>query len=240
MNKIIEDIVEIYRVDSRIELLEGFLDSIPEKKAELAAQIKASENRFEAAIEGFENTKKRLRKKEAELADGEEKIKKIQAKLNRVKTNKEYEAALKEIEGQKEKNSSLEEDILKLFDDVESGQEAVKKIEVESRDEVLETRGREKEMEKKAAAAGEELAERKEKRSQLEADLPPDLVKKYDNIRSARARTVVRADKEICQGCHRHVTAQLYILVLKGEEVIICPNCQRILVHAEIEIDEEI
>ena len=59
------------------------------------------------------------RKKEKELEADKDKIKKFEAKLYEVKTNKEYQALLKEIEAAKAANDKTEEDILVLMDKVE-------------------------------------------------------------------------------------------------------------------------
>ena len=118
MNQFNQDLLELQRIDIRIEALESFLESFPDKESELGAERGDAEGKVEKKRSELEEARKELRLKERRLEDGEEGLKQIQARLNQVKTNKEYEAALKEMEDQKQANSRLEGDILVLYDKV--------------------------------------------------------------------------------------------------------------------------
>jgi hypothetical protein len=68
------------------------------------------------------------------------------------------------------------------------------------------------------------------RREALRGGLPAPLLKRYEFIltrRNGSAISEVRAG--VCQGCHLNILPQQYIDLQKGEEIIQCPHCQRIL-----------
>ena len=69
--------------------------------------------------ERLEALKKEHRQQEANLISNADKIKRAKGRLIEVKTNKEYEATLKEIETIKEVSGRIEDEIIRLLDEVE-------------------------------------------------------------------------------------------------------------------------
>jgi predicted nucleic acid-binding Zn-ribbon protein len=49
-----------------------------------------------------------------------------------------------------------------------------------------------------------------------------------------RRPAVAMVSEEMCQGCRVGIPAQNYIEILKGERIITCGNCHRILVHPDM------
>jgi predicted nucleic acid-binding Zn-ribbon protein len=238
MNKMIQGLIEIQKADIRIEVLEKFLDSAASLHASLAAEKKAEEDALAAKKAELETAKKDLRHAERELAAGEDKLKQIQVKLNAVKTNTEYEAALKEIEDQKNANGRTEEEILLLYDKVEAAQAQEKELAKEWKTMAGEFSEREDEINGKAARAEAELAAKRAEREKIAPELGPDLLKRYEHVRSKAGRAVARAEGEVCMGCHYHIPAQIYNEVLRGEQLIACNNCVRFLVHTEHDLED--
>jgi len=233
----INDLLALQRLDIRVQTLSEFLADAPRREADLAAARAAAKAEMDAKALEFENAKKELRRQEKLLVDGEEKLKQITAKLNQVKTNKEYEASLREIEEQKKVNGRIEEQIIRLFDEVEEADQAIGQIQEEWKKKSAEFDAIESEQKALFASATAELAVKKAERETAAAAVPEEQMKIYRRLASFLKRPLARADKEVCLGCHYQFPAQRYNMVLKGQEIICCPNCQRILVHCETEIE---
>ena len=92
------------RVDLPQEI--GRLD---EELASVARELKEDEERVETL-------KANHKAKETALKDGIEQVKKAKSRLLEVKTNKEYEATLKEIDVLHEKNSTVEDEIIQMLE----------------------------------------------------------------------------------------------------------------------------
>ena len=241
MEAIVRDLIELQRIDWRIASLSGFMDELPSLRGALAAERAEAEAEVSAEREKLDLARENLRKKERELADGEEKLKQIQARLNQVKTNKEYDAALAEIAKQKGVNSDIESEILMLYDEVEESEG--KKAELEgtwqARDRVF--KEKEKALEDKAAQKSAELLEKQAEREKLVAEIDKKSLELYEKITRASGTAVANARSEVCLGCNTKIPAQLYNLVLKGETICQCAQCHRILVHPEavVFVDED-
>ena len=70
-------------------------------------------------------------------------------------------------------------------------------------------------------------------RKQLGPEVGPDLLNRYERIAKRRRPAVVLITEERCGGCLVGIPPQSFIEILRGKEIVICGNCNRILIHAE-------
>ena len=75
---------------------------------------------------GLEGLNTLHKEKESELKQGQEKLRKAKARLLEVKTNKEYQAMLAEIETLEKGNGRIEEEILVLYDRIDEKRGSLK------------------------------------------------------------------------------------------------------------------
>ena len=74
------------------------------------------------------------------------------------------------------------------------------------------------------------LAEYQGKDKNLRKIVDPSLLSKYDRIKQGKkGLAVVECHDGVCRGCHMHIQPQLYNELVRGDRLIICPSCQRIL-----------
>jgi predicted nucleic acid-binding Zn-ribbon protein len=74
---------------------------------------------------------------------------------------------------------------------------------------------------------------RRVEREQIVQSLPPDLVKRYERVRSSKAGIAVAPiRKERCSGCLSPIPAQRILEIDREDRVYICEACGRILVVA--------
>ena len=58
------------------------------------------------------------------------------------------------------------------------------------------------------------------------------VLRKYDMLRTRRnGKAVVGVIKGVCQGCFMSIPPQHFNNILKGDKMLDCPTCQRILFH---------
>ncbi len=70
----------------------------------------------------------------------------------------------------------------------------------------------------------------KKKFEALVPGLKPDLLRRYEMIKGRRnGIAVVSARNSICSGCNMNLPPQLYNELQRSEELICCPNCNRII-----------
>ena len=193
-------------------------------------ELRTTRTKVEKEKEIIEELEKERRKKEKELETDKDKIKKLEAKLYEVKTNKEYQAFLKEIEAARIANDKTEEDILVLMDKVEE----IKKDYTSS---TAHLKIREKEIEtekikieKDIQSMDKIIAELKTERDNLLSVVNERLRSTYLVLREKRSGIAVSTAKNgVCLGCFMNIPPQLFIEVTKNRELIQCPSCGRIL-----------
>ena len=230
MEQELSTVYEAQKIDLQIIEKERVLLSTPKIVKGMDDELRTTRTKVEKEKEINEEQEKERRKKEKELETDKDKIKKLEAKLYEVKTNKEYQAFLKEIEAARIANDKTEEDILVLMDKVEE----IKKDYTSS---TAHLKIREKEIEtekikieKDIQSMDKIIAELKTERDNLLSVVNERLRSTYLVLREKRSGIAVSTAKNgVCLGCFMNIPPQLFIEVTKNRELIQCPSCGRIL-----------
>lgn len=232
MQEVIERLAALQGLDAELGARRKIIADFPAAWQELEQEAAREQAALAEKRGQLESLKKELRRKEGGLQDGEEHIRKSYGKLNEVKTNKEYEATLKEIDGQKQRNSALEEEILLLFDQIEAAEAALQENERTSKAFAQEMAGRKNELQAEKTQAEAEAAELEGRRGALAAQFDALLLAQYERLKKGLGDAVVAAVNETCTACNRMLPAQMYNQVLKKNQIVHCPACGRFLVSA--------
>jgi hypothetical protein len=165
-------------------------------------------------------------------------IVKSNEKLRAVKTNKEYQSILKEIDEIRKKNSGLEDLMLEQLEKIESTEDAVKAKEAEISAFLHACRN------KKEVVAANQQRERQavetlnQKKVRISAKTDPKLISVLDDVKKkVRGKAVVPVQQAICMGCHMNIPAQLFNELQRFDEIRFCPHCHRIIYWQEKDND---
>ena len=220
-----------------LQKMESDAGRITVRKKDLPVQMGELETKFmgfsvgvETQREQLEELRKRRKEKDNQLRMGQETLKRTRERLLEVKTNREYQSILKEIETLETKNSHMEDEIISLLEELDVFEKGVK-----TKDADLDVQRRRYEEEKARMAnelnsIAEELESCARKSGEIRKKIPAELLRKYEQIKSAtRGVAVVSVWKEVCGGCHMSIPPQLYNELQKSNILITCPNCSRIV-----------
>jgi len=235
--KILELLEQLQEIDLRRERLIYFIEHFSDFLAELEKEEAETKKFLEEKRHDFEELKKQRSRKELDLQEGEEHIKKCSARLYTVKSNKEYDALLKEIEAQKEKNSQIETELLILYDQIDEEEKKFKEAQKEFAQAQAEVVKRKKGLEEKLNRAKALLPEVEKERKELVGSIKlGDALEQYQWLQEKLGvKVMTRVVEEVCQNCYRRVPSQMFNEVLSGEKVITCPGCNRIMVYRQQE-----
>ncbi|MCL5807403.1 MAG: C4-type zinc ribbon domain-containing protein [Deltaproteobacteria bacterium] len=220
-----------------LQKMESAAGRITARKKDLPVQLGELETKFmgfsavvETQREQLEDLRKRRKEKDNQLRLGQETLKRTRERLLEVKTNKEYQSILKEIETLETKNSHMEDEIISLLEELDVFEKGVKTKEAD-----LDVQRRRYEedkakMEEELNSIAKELDLCARKGGEIREKIPADMLRKYEQIKSAtRGVAVVSVWKEVCGGCHMSIPPQLYNELQKSQVLITCPNCSRII-----------
>ncbi|MDR2869861.1 MAG: C4-type zinc ribbon domain-containing protein [Deferribacteraceae bacterium] len=226
----IEQFTKLQTLDSRIATIESQLAKIPEMLKESLERFEKVELEKTTAQDEFQQVKTEFLAAEAAAAEQANLLASAQKKLTSVQNNKEYEAALREMDNLR-KNIANTEEIVKLKKAAMEELEqliSTKTAESEKFGKAYETDKSEKESENKSLF--DEVGTLRREREDFAATVKKSLLSKYERIRTARQNlAVVEVFEEVCTGCNMKVPPQLAVEVKKERELLQCPYCQRFL-----------
>ena len=227
----IRKLVELQEVDSRIYSLTREKDIT--KPAELD-ELKQNFRLKKEALSSYEDKLKQLQlkksEKELDLSSKEDKVRKAQGQLYQLKTNKEYQAKLGEIALLKADVSILEEDILKILDEIDvAGKELTDAKGELSEEEKVFTAG-EKKIKHDTDGIGIEINNLQDKRNIIARGIDSSILSIYDRLIKTRSGVALAfVEGSNCSACHMEVTAQKINEIKMYKELIFCDMCVRIL-----------
>lgn len=229
MNEQLRLLRELQDVDLQLKAIEADKERYPIEIKTLDEKLASEQEMSTRKKEKIELLEKERRQKEGDLELEQERIKRSQSRLYEVKTNREYQALLTEIETLKEINSQREIEILEIMDEIDELKRKYGVVEKELQ-EMEERIGAEKEeIEESLGRVDGTLASKKRKRTMIMKKLSPELIDIYQTLKEKRRTAVVPARFGACQGCNVKIPPQMFNEVQRSEAIIVCPSCNRIL-----------
>jgi predicted nucleic acid-binding Zn-ribbon protein len=230
MHKALETLIALQEIDSQIIEKKKLLKEIPKKIEAIQKSIFQVEARVREIKSSIQTYEKKRRKKELELQEITEKIEKLKARTPEIKTNKEYQALLKEIEEAEKQKFLIEDDILYIMEELE---EAKKKIDQQAQEAEKEKKvfiEEQMRVETQKAGIEDEIKELKRKRQDLIATIDKELYGKYMKLlEKGKGLAVAEAKDEVCLGCYMSIPPQLYVELRDNQDLRTCPQCGRFL-----------
>ncbi|MFH1081720.1 MAG: C4-type zinc ribbon domain-containing protein [Pseudomonadota bacterium] len=223
-------ITALQKIDTKIAGITNRKKMLPAELATLGEVLQLFCADYEKERIVLEELNKSHKEREDKLKQGLENLKKTRERLSEVKTNKEYQAMLKEIEITESKNSTIEDEILIIMDKLDQIKKQVKVKEKELDERRRDYESNKQRIEQELTDMDAEVASYLEKNLLMKEQIAPGLLKKYETIKTrSHGLAVVAVWKEICMGCHMNIPPQLYIELQKDIDIEYCPHCNRII-----------
>jgi len=224
-------LVKLQKIDTEAQKLESLLKKIPLRIGTLDERLE----KFMRTVEEDENLISELNKKyrtyESDVQLNLGMIQKSQEKLRSVKTNKEYQSSLKEIEDIKSKNSKIEDEMLEFLERIESVERDLN----ERRDaysKIVDETNREKiSIEKDGDQSKQKLVGLASDRNAVTDLLDSTILDIFYRVKAKQPDSVAIAEVKdaVCQGCNLNIPPQLYIELQHRNSLKNCPSCERII-----------
>jgi predicted nucleic acid-binding Zn-ribbon protein len=226
----IEILASLQTVDREIkeqtDIKQSLLGDLSTKEKEIAVKQREVES-LNATLAEME--KQRAAKDKVFQDEGRKAMDK-RMRMNRIKNAKELQALQREIDMMRQANGELEEELIKIMQQMDGVKAQIQAKESEMtalRDE----------WEKQRQTLGSQITgidqavnEAASRRQMIAAQIAGELISRYEMIFSRRGGTaVVEVSGGICQGCFMNIPPQLSNEIIRSEKVHLCPSCQRIL-----------
>jgi predicted nucleic acid-binding Zn-ribbon protein len=234
MNEQLTLLIQLQEIDGRIRAQQDEKKRIPEQLASFEQRVLANKAELDKVRDSLENAQKIKRDRDQDLDEGGRKVEKLKSRTSEIKTNKEYQALLKEIETAEQENRLIEDDILRLMEQIDAAAAEIKNAERRSADEDAAIQEDRRRLEKDREKIDANLAEVERLRDELLARIDAAVLAEYRRLAGITGgKVVVEARGESCSGCYMSIPPRTFVNVKKNDSIIACPHCQRILYYKE-------
>ncbi|HNS31392.1 MAG TPA: C4-type zinc ribbon domain-containing protein [bacterium] len=227
----IEKLIELQEIDSLINDIEEEINSFPERKNMLEKELKDALEKNDAVKKEHKKLQIDRKENELELEGMEGEIKKLQIRLNEVKTNKEYTSILSEIETVKAKKSKTEDTILSIMEKDEVLNRTLSTLSEKNSRLTGEIELKVQAETKKTEENKLKLKELQDKRNAKLPSISKEIYAKYERILKGKKNrlAICRLENGSCSGCRVFVPTYIEEKVKEKKEIVNCENCSRIL-----------
>ena len=229
-----ETLIKLQEAESEIVRIKAVLEKVEKEKIKLGSRLKQFGAALKENKEDLLSAVAACKDSEKEIQIVDDHIIKSNERLRMVKTNKEYQLFLREVDDNKKRKDAFETELLEYMDERERMEKIVEESqkEYDLLKEQIETE--QKEIEKKSADDRELLEEYLARQADIGKTLDPSLLTKFAKISKMNdGLAVVGVKNEVCLGCFMNIPPQLYIEVQRCNSLISCPQCSRILYHID-------
>ncbi len=226
----IKQLVVLQRVDSEILSLKMALEQAPAQLQDLQKKLEYLEHQAQIIQDKIDIIVEQKNKLEAEINADDHLLKKHKNKLLQVENPKEHHAIVREMDTIEKNNRQRKEELSTVLSDLRDLEDRKASLDHDT-----------EEIRQRIAAQQDQLDDKlREKRERLEILLkekeratqaiPAPILTRYTFIRERlEGAVIVPVTEGVCQGCHIVIPPQNYIDLQKGEQILSCPYCQRIM-----------
>ena len=231
MRKNLKVLDGLQELDLKIDTLNGDVKSLEDGVAALEAEVAEAEVTIQARNEELAALEEEKRLVEENLVTEGDNIERSEVRLKEIKTQKEYQAVSKEITTAKKLKAELEEQVLQKISLIDGMRSDLNDRQEKLQSLVQNISERKAELQTQIDQLRTVVATETTVREDAVKTLPASVVKRYTLLRQQRRGiAVVEAREGCCSGCHMNLPPQLYNSLYRGDDIITCPHCQRILV----------
>jgi predicted nucleic acid-binding Zn-ribbon protein len=222
--------LKLQKVDLELIRLRQELAQIPIRENEILQKLELLQHQAEEADVDVREMEKQMRHLEQDVESARASQEKLKDRQMDVKTNKEYQAILAEIDFLDKEIFRKEDLILELM---EKSQAAA--VDASAKKRTLEEESKRLAAEQSQLADSRkflenELANNLARKEEIEAEIPVEFLNLY-NKRAAVCGGIPMSEvrNEICQICHVRIRPQVYQELRTTDILHQCDSCQRIL-----------
>lgn len=232
MREAIRDLMELQAIDLEVQKLDekmadGHGELLATKKAIAQGLVLIDEYKEQFAI-----GEKRRRELEATMTDEAERIKDRQTKLMSIQTNREYQSILKEIEDTKAANSQRDEELTLLMEQSELIEKKIEEIGKRCAQQELQLESDSQRVAKEVAKLEVEKHKITKARDAQAKKVDQRYLSRYEKLRINRnGLAVTGVTGGVCRGCNMNIPPQMFNLLLREQELLTCPTCNRMMYH---------
>jgi predicted nucleic acid-binding Zn-ribbon protein len=232
----LSSLVTLQKIESKLDEIRILKGELPIEVADLEDEIQglhARQMRVEEEINGITEF---IEQKKAAIKEAQDLVAKYEKQSENVKNNREFEAINKEIEMQQLEVKLCEKHIKDANEEI-----AEKAVLLEKAKKAIATKegvlnNKKGELEKIISSTEEEETAFSKRADEARDHVDPRLLASYVKIRNnyRNGLAVVPVERDACGGCFYSIPPQKQSEIKQRKKIMVCENCGRILVDADL------
>ena len=230
---VIQPLIELQDTDGQIRELEREARDIPQRKAQETARLAGVNAALEFAKNHLEAHRGMIRKEEAEAEEIRAKVQTLKLAQTSIKSNKEMQQSIMQIEGLEREAETAENRALALEEETPTFEKNVAVAQEKVDAEKGGVDGLVADLDARLAEVNAELArlqQERAERSKAVSDADPRTLLYYERLRTRRWPAVALLNSDdVCDGCHLVQPPSVAQMVQHNQGLVACTMCGRIL-----------
>jgi predicted nucleic acid-binding Zn-ribbon protein len=228
----IKKATRLQSLDLRIGELQREVAALPKHIALIEKALDSHLRRLEADRAALAANQKERKRLEDDIKVQEQKVSKLKDQMLQAKTNEQYRAFQHEIEFCETEIRKFEDKILDLMGESEPLDINVKKAEAALKEEKKQVEAEKDKARDCTAVDQKQLSELEAERKAIVTGMKPQVYSAYERIRKKwHGVAVAEATEGRCGACQISLRPQFYQDLRKGEQLMFCESCGRILYY---------
>lgn len=227
----LKQVIRLQDLDNRLAELAREIAALPKHVAEIEKKLISHERKLDADRAALAANLKERKKCEGDIQLQDQKISKLKDQMIGAKiTNEQYRAFQNEIEFCQKEIRKAEDRILELMTESEPLDKNVKAAEAALKTEKAQVEAEKTQARERTAVDQKAAAELQAERAEIVKSISPSLYQRYERVRPNRkGLAVAEVVDGRCTACQIVLRLQYFQDLKRGESILSCESCQRIL-----------
>ncbi|MEA2031038.1 MAG: C4-type zinc ribbon domain-containing protein [candidate division Zixibacteria bacterium] len=230
MQSDIELLLKLQVIDYDLGELERSKEYLPDMMNNLKGEVQDIQKKIEETSAELEEAKITQKNLELEVNANETELQKYQKMMMNIKTNKEYDALVSQIDSVKSTISTKEQELLEVLERVETLTPELPEMK-EKHKQLDDNNSRQLQiLQEKVDSIDGTVVGKEQERMTILKEIPRRTMSVYERInRGKNGAVVVPVRRRSCSACNKALTPKKVQEIRRGDQINTCESCGRIL-----------
>ncbi len=230
MNRYTKELVDLSKIDRALDSYAPQIDAIKNKVANAQKRVEELAAKKAEIEELIENNRIKIKSFEIQIQELKDHLDSLKKKSALVKSEREIKALSSDEQIAKDTIIYNNEEIEKLNKENDLKSQELVELESEYQEALEELDRIQEEVKKELQAIEDQKSIYYQQRDKIIRAMDLKILAFYEKIRKWAGNTaVVKVENQACYGCYMKINDKSYSDLIKGEEIVTCPHCGRVL-----------
>jgi predicted nucleic acid-binding Zn-ribbon protein len=226
MQSDLELLLKLQVIDYDLGELERSKEYLPDMMGNLHREIRETQGKLQETRELLQQAQLKQKNLELEIKTKESDLTRYQQQMMTIKTNKEYDALVAEIDNIKSTITTRETELLETIESIATMEKEVTSLQ-DKDSQIAENNSKQLSiLQEKVDSIGAKVAEKETERQTVINSVSRPTLMIYERIRRGKGGSVVVVvKKRACSSCYKALTAKKVQEIKRNDRIETCDNC---------------